>query len=356
MTERTMRAARFHGPLQGARIEHLPWPTPGQGEAVVRVEACGICGSDVHFFEDMPAPAPLPLTLGHEAAGVVEAVGPGVRGVAPGDRVAIALGLGCGQCRICASDHPMSCSAYRVPGLHYDGAFAEAVRVPAASLVPVPENVSLAAAAIATDCVATPYHALRCRGALAKGERVAIVGAGGLGTIAASLARELGAERVLAVDVSQSALARALRSGADTAVQAGTNGDAASVVRERTEGGADLVLECVGHPDTTLTALRCVRPGGRLVLVGVGMQPPKLDLPQALFCVGELTVLGSFASHREDLEAVLALAAEGRIDLDAAISHRLPLHRVAEGVEMLRTRHGDPQRIVVEPSRGSAAS
>jgi propanol-preferring alcohol dehydrogenase len=349
MAERTMRAARFHGAPGGLRLETLPWPVAGPGEAVVRVAACGICGSDVHLFEDMPAPAPLPLTLGHEAAGVVESVGAGVDGVRPGDRVAISLGLGCGACRACASDHPMACTGYRVPGLHYDGAFADAVRVPAGSLVPVPAGVSLAAAAIATDCVATPWHALRCRGGLAEGERVAVFGAGGLGVVAVPLAKLLGASQVISVDVAASALARAVKFGADETVRVEADRDAASDVREHTGGGADLVVECVGRPETTAAALRCLRPGGRLVLVGVCMQPPRLDLPQALFCIGELTVLGSFASHRADLEAVLALAAEGRLDLDGAISHRLPLDRVAEGIEMLHTRRGDPQRIVVEP-------
>ena len=93
---------------------------------------------------------------------------------------------------------------------------------------------------------------------------------------------------------------------------------------------------------------RALRPGGRLVVVGVGMQPPRIDLPQALFCVCELNVLGSFASHIEDLAEVLRLEAEGQLDIDASITHRLPLARVAEGLEMLRTKSGEPQRIVVE--------
>ncbi|CAG0985634.1 L-iditol 2-dehydrogenase [Myxococcaceae bacterium] len=348
MSPRSMRAARFHGGSIGLRIDEVPWPEPGPQDVVVRVRACGICGSDVHFLEGMPVPAPLPVTLGHEPAGIVEAIGSEVRDWKPGDRVAVHLGIGCGSCATCKGDNPTACRQIRSPGLHFDGAFADAIRVPQSCLVRVPDGVSLTAAALATDCVTSPFHALRCRGRLAPGETVAVIGAGGLGLMAVSLARVLGAARVLAVDLSPVALERARKAGADECIQIRKGEDAAPQLQLRTGGGADLAIECVGIPETVSTGVCSLRPGGRLVVVGVGMQPPRIGLPQALFCVGELSVIGSFASHIGDLAEVLRLEAERRIDIDAAISHRLPLERVGEGLEMLRSRSQEPQRIVVE--------
>jgi len=344
---RRMRAARFYGPGTELKIEGIPYPVPGPGDVVVKLSACGICGSDVHFLEGMPVPGGLPITLGHEPAGVVEAVGAEVGDWNPGDRVAVHLGTGCGTCRVCVSGHPNCCPQLVSPGLHIDGAFAEAIRVPAGTLVRVPEGVSLVAAAVSTDCVASPYHALKCRAGLRPGQRVAVLGCGGLGSQAVSLAHVLGAERVIAVDVSAVALERAARVGATDCVDA-SKIDTASAIRDLTGGGADVVIECVGTPGTVAAGVRGLLPGGRLVAVGVGMMPPAVDLPQAIFAFQELSVLGSFGSHQADLKEILELEAAGTIDIESSISHRLALDEVAEGLEMLRTKRGDPQRIVVE--------
>ncbi len=343
---RRMRAARFYGPGTDIKIEEIPYPVPGPGEVVVRLAACGICGSDVHFLEGMPVPGGLPITLGHEPAGTVELIGDGVRGWKPGDRVAVHIGAACGSCRVCVSGHANCCPQLKTAGLHIDGGFAEAIRVPSGTLVRVPDGVSLVAAGVATDCVATPYHALKCRAGLRRGERVAVIGCGGLGNHAVRLARVLGAEQIVAVDVSAIALDRAARAGATECIDA-SNADAASAIRDATDG-ADVVIECVGAPETLAAGARALRPGGRLIAVGVGMMPPGLDLPVAMFAFHELAVLGSFGSHPEDLQEILRLEAAGAIDIESSISHRLRLDQVGEGLEMLRTKRGDPQRIVVE--------
>ena len=299
----------------------------------------------------MPVPGGLPFTLGHEPAGIVEAIGADVRGWRPGDRVALHLGAGCGACRVCLSGHPNCCPQLVAPGLHIDGAFAEAIRVPAAGLVRVPDDVSLVAAAVSTDCVASPYHALKCRAGLRPGERVAVIGCGGLGNQAVGLARVLGAEQVIAVDISAVALERAARAGATNCVDA-SKLDAASAMQDATGGGADVVIECVGSPETVTAGVRALLPGGRLVVVGVGMMPPAVDVPQAIFALHELAVIGSFGSHARDLEEIFRLEAAGTINIEASISHRLRLDQVAEGLDMLHTKRGDPQRIVVEIGAG----
>jgi 2-desacetyl-2-hydroxyethyl bacteriochlorophyllide A dehydrogenase len=348
MSGRTMRAARFYGADQPLRVEDVPYPEPGPDDVVIRVAACGICASDLHFLDGLPTPKPPPMTLGHEPAGVIESFGSNVRGWSPGDRVAIHVGSGCGACRSCIAGRPNCCASLQAPGLHLDGAFAEAIRVPAGTLARVPEGVSLEAAAVATDCVTSPYHALTCRGRLERGERVLVIGAGGLGGQAVQLARHLGAVQVVALDVSSAALDRAKRNGATETVLVTPTEDATARLREITAGGADLVLECVGTPDTVSAGLNALHPGGRLVVVGVGMQPPRIDLSQAAFAVTELNLLGSFGSHPKDLDEVLRLEAAGDIDIESAITHRLPLEEVASGLEMLRTKRGDPDRIVVQ--------
>ena len=351
MTQRTMRAARFHAASLPIRVEKVGYPEAGPGEVVVRVAACGICGSDLHFFDDLPTPMPPPFTLGHEPAGEIESVGAGVEDWIPGDRVALHVGRGCGQCRACLSDHPTCCVSLQAPGLTIDGAFAEAVCVPTSCLVRVPAAVSFEAAAVATDCVATPYHALTCRGGLEKGERVAIIGAGGLGGQALALARALGAAQTIAVDVSSAALERAAANGASDTVLAASVEEAAGGVCELSDGGVDLVLECVGKPDTVACGALSLHPGGRLVIVGVGMQPPRIPQPQVGFIASELSVLGSFGSHAADLAEVLRMQASGELDIESAITHRLGLDEVADGLEMLRSKQGNPDRIVVDPMR-----
>ncbi len=345
-----MLAARFHGGPDGLRVEEVPVPDPGPGEVLVEVAACGLCGSDAHFLDGMPVPAPLPLTLGHEPAGTIAALGEGVKGWAVGDRVAVGIGPGCGACRTCRLGAPEACPNQPATGLHFDGALAEAVAVPAAALVPVREDVSLIAAAVATDCVASPYHALRCRAGLRPGEQVVVIGIGGLGSMAVALALHLGAERVVAVDRSTAALERAERLGAERTVLVPEGANATSVmaeVRSATDGGAEVVVECVGRSETTELGSWCLVPGGRLVLVGVGMAPPPIPYPQALFTVGEYSVIGSFASHRDDIAAVLDLDAAGVIDIDATVSHRISLEEVPAGYAQLREHRDDPQRIVM---------
>lgn len=347
MSGRTMRAARLHATGKGICIEEVPYPEPRAGEVVVRVSACGVCGSDLHFLEDIPLPV-ASLTLGHEPAGIVEVVGADVSGWAPGDRVALHVGTGCGSCPPCRSGHPMSCGALQVPGIHVDGAFAEAIRVPSVCLVRVPDGVSLAAAAVATDCVATPYHALLCRGGLVAGERVAVFGVGGLGGQSVRLAAALGAGQIVAVDVSRAALERASRHGATDTLLAVPGEDPSLRLREITGGGVDLSLECIGTPDTVAYAANALDRGGRLVMIGVGMQPPRIEIPLAMLAVNEISVLGSFASHVEDLVEVLRMEAEGRIDIGSSITHRLSLDEVPEALEILRSKRGDPERIVIE--------
>lgn len=347
-SDRMMKAARFHGMGQPVAIEEVAYPEAGPEDVILRVSACGVCGSDIHFLEGMPVPGGLPFTLGHEPAGVIESFGSAVRGWEAGERVAVTLGMGCGECRACQAGHPNACPSMKAPGLHYDGAFAEAIRVAADCLVRVPDNVPMTSAALATDCVATPYHALKCRARMREGERVAVIGAGGIGNQGVVFARHFGAEEIVAVDRSEIALERAIKAGATATVKIEDGVDPTMAIRDAISGGADVALECVGIPETVSIAVRSLVGGGRAVAIGVGMLPPPIPIPQAFFCLAELSLLGSFASHKEDLAEVLELQASGAIDIETSISHRMPLDEAPEALEMLMSKRGDPQRIVVE--------
>ncbi|MEZ5074622.1 MAG: zinc-binding dehydrogenase [Solirubrobacterales bacterium] len=342
-----MLAARLVSPGAPLRIEEVAVPEPGPGEALVRVHACGLCGTDLHLAVDGDLPVErTPITLGHEAAGVVVAVGPGGDAGEEGRRVALFPAASCGRCRFCHAGREALCESAKVYGMARDGGLAEYVAVPARSLLPLPDGVPFDVGAIVTDGVATPFHALRSRGRLRAGESVGIFGCGGLGTHAIALARLMGAAPIVAVDVDSRARERALALGADAAIDPG-EGDLARAVRATAGGGLDLALELVGRPDTVEGAVRCLGKGGRAVVVGVG--PERASLPPLVAFVGrEQAVLGSFGADRADSADLYALIAAGRLDLSGSISARYPLAEADAALQHLARDRGRVVRIVVE--------
>lgn len=343
----TMLAARLIEAGQPLLISSIPVPRPGPGEVLVRVEACGLCGTDVHLAVagDLPV-SRTPITLGHEAAGVVADLGPGVDSVTPGDRVALFPAAWCGECHWCRRGRHSLCSRSEVYGMNRDGSLAEYVVAPARAVVRVPNSVPSEIAAIVTDGVATPFHALRSRGSLQPGESVGVVGCGGLGTHAIMLARLLGAGRIVAVDPDPEARARALDRGADQALDP-NDPDTTQVLRSN--GGLDLTLEFVGRASSAELAVKALSTGGRAVLVGVGPDRPKLP-PLAAFVGREQSVFGSFGMDQEDINDALELVATGRLDLTESVSARYSLKQANEALNHLVDRSGPGVvRVVVQP-------
>jgi 2-desacetyl-2-hydroxyethyl bacteriochlorophyllide A dehydrogenase len=346
-----MKAALFYEPHTPLRIEEVPTPTPGPGEALIKVRACGICASDLHIFagEIRGFAMPHPLIPGHEASGEVVALGAGVTGWRMGERVVATVpGKTCGTCRPCRQSDLEACLAPRIVGVDYHGGFAEYLTFPVHSLVRLPDAIPWEQGAILADAVGTPFHAVIVRGGLRAGERVAIFGVGGLGTHAVQIARLAGAGEIIAVDVLPAALERARTLGADHVIDARTT-DPASAIRELTGGeGADLAIELVGRPASISAAEACLGRGGRAVLVGIGAEPIQV-LPTAIFSVFNHAVLGSLGYRREDVTRLVRLVANGRLDLSGSISARLPLAEINEGVRRLETKEGNPVRIMVCP-------
>ncbi len=345
-----MLAARLHSVGAPLKIEDCPLPALHPGEALVRVLASGVCGSDLHMWRGSVPVRKRPIILGHEIAGAVAACGPECGSWKDGDPVIVRAGAGCGACPHCQSNRDNLCPDQRVLGMDEDGGFSQYVKAPADSLMPLPEGVPFEVAAILSDAVATPYHALAQRGALQPRESVAVFGCGGLGTHAVQLARLLGAAIVIAVDVRPGPLARAQELGADCTVDAAQE-DPAKAIRQLTDGGADLALEYVGRAETIAQAVRSLRPGGRAVVVGMGQEPITLP-PPALFAWREHALLGSFGSTRQDLERVIELVRSGRLDMSRSVSARLPLAEVNRALEMLESGEGDPVRLVIMPWEG----
>ena len=316
---------------------------------MVRVEACGICASDLHFIHgEMPLPVAPPITMGHEASGVVAAVGRDVPGWQEGARVSVMGGKACMRCSNCVSGRIEECQDAQIMGVHYDGAWAEYVVVPWYAIAPLPDRVAFEHGAIACDAVATPYAAVTRRGALRPGERVGIWGVGGLGTHAVQIARLAGASFVVALDPLPAARDRALTVGADLALDPSTD-DVANAIRDATGGrGLDLAVDAVGSADAIRQAVFCMVRGGRIVLMGQSMQ--SLDVGPILFVSFlQIALLGHLGYAKKDLMDVLDLVATGRLDLAGSISGRYPLELVGEGVRRLTSKEDAPVRLVVTP-------
>jgi D-arabinose 1-dehydrogenase-like Zn-dependent alcohol dehydrogenase len=277
-----MRAARFDQTKRTLEVVDVPTPEPEPHEVLVRVQACGVCLSDVHLI-DGSLPGLLDVvTPGHEPAGVIEKVGSAVPYWQPGQRVLMMAGRTCRVCRWCAAGQPESCETVQIMGFSYDGAWAEYVVVPGVALVPVPHDVPIEQAAICADAVSTPYAALLERAQVRPAESVGIWGVGGLGIHAVKLARLMGAAPIIALDPLEDARKRALAAGADVALDP-REGDVATTIRGLTGGrGLDVALDVVGATAILAQAEMCLARRGRLVMVGMSLEPTQLG-PGALF-------------------------------------------------------------------------
>ena len=324
-----MLTARFTGAHQPLSLDDVPVPEPGPDEVRVRVHAAGVCGTELHFVDGLYAPSRTPMTLGHEAAGVVDAVGPAVTGWAPGDRVAVYYYLFCGTCRWCLRGRQNLCLAPRgVLAFAADGAFAEQLVVPAHCLVRLPAEVSFDAAAPLCCAGTTALHALT-EGEVAPGELVVVLGTGGVGLAVVQDARRRGAT-VVAVSRDAGRREAALRCGATVAV---APEDVAGAVTALSGGqGADVVVELAGVTATLELATGVLGRRGRLVLVGYSAD--SLTVSPLALVVAEQRVVASVGNTLAELEDAVALAAAGQ--LTPPVADTMPLSQVNDALDRLR--------------------
>ena len=342
-----MRAARFYKVGEPLKIDLIPIPKLGTGDVLVDMKACGICGSDIHIvYEGVTPTAYSPITLGHEPSGVIAALGFEVEGWKVGERVTINPFLTCGKCINCLSGNSQICLSRKVIGIHTEGGLAEFLKIPAENLIRLPENIPFDQGGIAVDAVATPFHAVTNRGALKVGEKVAVFGCGGLGIHGVQIAKVCGASLVIAVDTIDSALERAKKVGADEVINTKRE-KPIQKIKEMTGGmGVDLALEFIGLKETIEQAVKCIRTGGRVVVVGRGPENISLLTPTT-FVRTELSLLGSYGSTTLEIQSVVDLVASGKLNLSESITERFPLEEVNKGLDHLHKKVGNPIRIVI---------
>lgn len=358
---------RTGGPLVVSELELAP---PGPEEVLVRLRASGVCHSDWNAV-DGTSETPCPAVLGHEGAGVVEAVGERVTRVGAGDHVALSWTPSCGECEECRRDLPQLCStvwpAMGTGGLmdgtprlsragepvyHYSflSTFAEACVVPERSCIPIPDDVPFDVAALVGCAISTGAGAVWRTAGVRAGDRVAVVGCGGVGLSALMAAVSVGAEPVVAVDAAAQKLDVARSFGATEAVLWQGSAEAtAEAVREASGGGVDYAFEATGRPEAMESAFLSTRPRGAAVLIGIPRADAVLSLPATTIPRMERRVLGSiYGSTRpeRDFPHTLDLFRDGRLPLDRLVSHRLPLEQVNRGFELMHS--GEALRVVLE--------
>jgi alcohol dehydrogenase len=304
---------QFAGPLQ---VCEVPDPTPPVEGVVVRVKANGICRSDWHGWMGHDPDIRLPHVPGHELAGVVEAVGPGVRHWRAGDRVTVPFVVGCGRCPACRSGDPQVCDDQFQPGFTAWGSFAEFVALPRAdlNLVRLPEELGFVAAASLGCRFTTAFRAVVHQGRVAPGEWVAVHGCGGVGLAAVMIAVAAGAQ-VVAVDVQAEALGLARTLGATHGLNARETPDVPAAIQDLTGGGAHLSLDALGSRATCLNSIAGLRKRGRHVQVGLLLaedhNPP---LPMHQVIARELELRGSHGMAAHAFPAILELVRSRRLD------------------------------------------
>jgi alcohol dehydrogenase len=312
----------FGGPLT---VREVPPPEPRRGGVVVRVGASGICRSDWHAWQGHDPDVVLPHVPGHELAGTIEAIGDGVTRWSVGDRVTVPFVNACGVCAQCAAGEHQVCARQTQPGFTHWGSLAEFVALDAAdvNLVAVPEALELSTAAALGCRYATAFRAVVQVGRVRAGEWVAVHGCGGVGLSAVQIATAAGA-RVVAIDVAPTALELARQLGAEVAVDG--SGDVPAAVLELTGGGAHVSLDALGAAVTCLNSVRCLRPRGRHVQVG--LLPPaqgRPEVPMGRVIALELQLLGSHGMAAHAYPELLGLIAAGRLDPRRLITRELGL-------------------------------
>ena len=352
-----VRAALLTDGAGGLTVGSVTVDEPGPHEVLVRTAACGICHSDLHGLEGTLQP-PLPSVLGHEASGVVEAVGDEVSGFAPGDHVVACISRFCGACPACARHEtwlcqrrdqpPLARPESATPRLAHEGTaagqflgvggLAEAFLVHEHSLARISKDVPLDIASLLGCGVLTGYGTVVNRARVRPGESVVVVGCGGVGLSAIQAAAISGASPIIAIDLHDHALELASELGATVTINASFD-NPVKMVRGLTAGGADHAIEAIGLPKTMEDVVDMVRPGGTAYCIGIAPIPSTMEVSAfrlVWFNRGLQGVLMGASHFRQDIPALADLYLAGRLDLDRLLTERLPLERATEGFEAMR--------------------
>jgi Zn-dependent alcohol dehydrogenase len=364
----TIEAVVMRSPERPVAVEQVTLDPPREGEVLVRMAAAGVCHSDLHLAQGRLGEGRRPIVLGHEGAGVVEAIGPGVEEVRVGQRVVLCMIPSCGACSPCRSGRRTLCEpvgAASVAGRLLDGTsrlrgadgevlqhglllacFSTHTVVPAGSVVALDDGIPLWQASLLGCGALTGFGAVDSAG-VRIGQSVAVIGCGGVGLQVIAAARLAGAGVIVAVDRDEGKLSLARSRGATHAVRSGPPDEVAAQLDGTLGGGVDHAFEVVGAPETIRLGFELVRAGGRVTVVGLAPRGVEARLP-AIDFLSEKTVAGCYygsGDPRTRLEGLIALAASGRLELDQVVSHVADLNGAAQALE--RLEHGEGARTVL---------
>lgn len=338
-----MKTALFN-PSVGLVIKETAIPQVGKREVLVKLKAAGICASDIYYMEGKLRYSKTPIIPGHEGSGVVEKIGEKVSNVSPGDRVVVHYVISCGKCIYCLEGKENLCKFVKLIGFDLDGTFAEYIVVPEYNVIKLPDNVPYEHGAISGCAIVTPYHAAKV-GKISVGETVAIIGLGGVGIHAVQIVKKFGAEKVIGIDINPFKLKVAKKYGADHVINP-TEANLVEEIKSIVEEGVDVIFDFVGREETIIQALKAVRRGGRVVLLGLVNKPIMFPVPELLY--NEKQFLASIDHTRKDLVEVLDLISKGEIDLSQSVTHFASLDNLDEALNMFKVKKGNFVRMVIK--------
>lgn len=344
-----MKAVRFIGVNQPLQMQEIPVPEIGERDVLVKVKAAGVCHSDAHYRAGISPVRPVPLTLGHEVAGIVEKVGGQVSSVKVGDRVCLHYNLSCGDCYHCSTGNDQFCEKVLMIGHYTNGGYAEYIAVPARNAIPLPDEIPFEQGATLMCASATAFHALR-KSRIKGGETAAIFGAGGLGQSAIQLAKAFGAVEVYAVDIYEDKLKLAQQYDA-IPIHAKKVDPVAEIKRLTNNKGVDVAIEMIGLPQTMKQALQVAGVMARVVIVGLSNKSLEIQTYTELLG-NEVELIGSNDHHLQELPLLVDLARRKILDTSQIVTKTIPLDADAinAALDNLEKFGGDVRTVIVPAS------
>lgn len=340
-----MKAAVFYGPNQPLKIEEVKIPKIEQNEILVKIAACGVCNTDLHYIDHgVSTFKKPPMILGHEPSGIVEETGAEVKNFKVGDRVLIPPVFSCGYCDNCRLGRENICFNMLMLGNHIDGAFAEYTKVPAKDCQHLPEDLPLEESSIIADAISTPYHAVKNRAQVRPGDSVVVFGCGGVGINVVQMAAAAGGS-VIAVDIVDKKLDIAKKLGALHTINASDKEGKALIkeIRTLTGGGADIAIEAIGNPKTIELASSAVKAGGCHCQVGYTHHNVSVNAGRLMF--REIEIKGSLGCRPVDYPKIIEMVRTGKIQLKPVVTHKFKLEEIDQAFDLMRK--GESLRSIV---------
>ncbi|WP_349679282.1 zinc-dependent alcohol dehydrogenase [Acetobacter sp. UBA5411] len=341
----TMQAAVLVAPGR-FEVREVPIPVIGPDDVLVRVDRCGICGTDVHIFHGHYVADRLPFIPGHEFTGTIARTGEHVSGLQTGQRVVADINIGCGHCYFCRRNEILNCKDMRQIGIHCDGGFAQYVSVPARQIIPAPETTAPEILAL-TEPVACVVRAAR-KAQVGFGQSVVVLGAGPIGNLHIQMMRLVGAAPIIAVELSPERAKLATEAGADVVIT--DPEDVVRIVKAHTgDRGADIVIESIGSPALYARAFDLIRPGGHIAAFGITGPDDTVPLRILDVILKENSIKGSVAGMGEDMHDALTLLTHNRFRTEPFTQSVVPLDQIQEAFDTLKDRP-DILKVQITPS------